>query len=224
LPFTLIFYSIKIWQTSQGEHFIMDSLFFRGLLLGFSIAAPVGPVGILCLQRTLQRGQWHGFVAGLGAATADAIYGSMAAFGLTTITGYLTAQTVWLRLGGAIFLGYLGVKIFLTRAAKISPAPSPGGWTAAYVSTFMVTLTNPMTILAFAAIFTGLGLAETTRNYASAAWLVLGVFSGSALWWLLLSGGAGLFRSKLDAPRLTWINKGAGLIIIGFGLLILATG
>lgn len=202
----------------------MDDFFFRGLALGFSIAAPIGPIGILCIQRTLNKGQLQGFASGLGAATADAAYGSVAAFGLKAITGHLITQSEWLRITGAIFLGYLGVKIFLTRSAELSQVTPTGGWSLAYASTFVLTLTNPMTILAFAAIFAGLGLAETTQSYAAAGVLVLGVFTGSALWWLLLSSGATLFRHKFDAQRLTWINRGAGVIIIVLGLLILADG
>jgi len=202
----------------------MDNLFLQGLILGFSIAAPVGPVGILCIQRTLHKGQLYGFVSGLGAATADAVYSSLAAFGLTAVTGYLIAQAEWLRLTGAIFLCYLGVKTFLTRSAGLAQFTPTGGWPSAYASTFLLTLTNPLTILAFAAIFAGLGLAETTRDYASAGFLVGGVFTGSALWWLLLSSGTTLFRHKLDGQRLTWINRGAGVTIIGFGLFILGNG
>jgi threonine/homoserine/homoserine lactone efflux protein len=202
----------------------MDNLFLRGLTLGFSIAAPVGPIGILCIQRTLTNGQLHGFISGLGAATADAVYGSIAAFGLTVITSYLIAQIEWLRFAGAFFLCYLGIKTFLTHSAVLPQPALSGGWSSAYASTFVLTLTNPMTILAFTAIFAGLGLAETTQGYASAGLLVLGVFTGSALWWLFLSSGAALFRHKFDARRLTWINKGAGVIIIVFGLLIFING
>jgi len=202
----------------------MDGFFCHGLALGFSIAAPVGPIGILCIQRTLNKSQLHGFVSGLGAATADAVYGSMAAFGLTAITSYLVTQSEWLHVAGAIFLCYLGVKTFLTRSAEISQVTPMGGWSSAYISTFILTLTNPMTILAFAAIFAGLGLAETTQNYASAGKLVGGVFTGSALWWLVLTSGATLFRHKLDAQRLTWINRGAGIIIVTFSLLMLCDG
>jgi threonine/homoserine/homoserine lactone efflux protein len=222
--FTRNYYSIKVLKTSQGDDSIMDNLFWQGLVLGFSIAAPVGPIGILCIQRTLNKGQLYGLVSGLGAATADAVYGSMAAFGLTAVTGCLMTQAEWLRLGGSIFLCYLGVKIFLTRAADFSQTAPTGGKLSAYTSTFLLTLANPMTILAFVAIFAGLGLVETTPGYASGGLLVLGVFTGSALWWLLLSSGANFFRPKLDARRLTWINKGAGVTIIGFGLLILIEG
>ena len=198
-----------------------DELFMRGLILGFSIAAPVGPIGILCIQRTLRHSQVYGLVSGLGAATADAVYGSVAAFGLTLVTSLLIPQMNLLRFGGGMFLCYLGVKTFLATVSAYSGSISTESLTGAYLSTFVLTLTNPMTILSFAAIFAGLGLTEAERGYASASFLVLGVFTGSGLWWLLLSSSVGLFRDRVDAPALKWINRGAGVIIIGFGLVIL---
>ncbi len=195
--------------------------FLRGLVVGFSIAAPVGPIGVLCIRRTLAEGKAVGFVSGLGAATADAFYGAAAASGLTAISNLLVSQQHWLQLVGGLFLGYLGVKIFLAPPAEQTVSVIGADLVGAYVSTLLLTLTNPMTILSFAAVFAGLGLATGAGNYFAAAWLVLGVFIGSALWWLLLSGGVGLFREKFDAPRLRWVNRISGLIIAGFGLLAL---
>jgi threonine/homoserine/homoserine lactone efflux protein len=126
-----------------------------------------------------------------------------------------------LRLGGGMFLGYLGVKTFLATVSAYSGSLSTESLAGAYLSTFVLTLTNPMTILSFAAIFAGLGLTEAERGYVSASFLVLGVFIGSGLWWLLLSSGVGLFRDRVDAPALKWVNRGAGVIMIGFGLVIL---
>ncbi len=202
----------------------MDNLFFRGLLLGFSIAAPVGPIGLLCLQRALRHGLLYGWLSGLGAATADAVYGALAASGLTFIASFFAAQSDGLQLAGALFLCCLGIKIFLTPPAANSAAPAIRGWVAAYTSTFLLTLTNPMTLLSFAAIFAGLGVADTGAGRSAAGWLVGGVFTGSALWWLLLSSSAHWLRPKLDAPRLAWLNKGAGLFLIGFGLFTLSKG
>ncbi|MBN1992405.1 MAG: LysE family transporter [Anaerolineae bacterium] len=198
-----------------------DHLFTTGLVLGFAIAAPVGPIGVLCIQRTLNLSQRHGLVSGLGAATADAVYGSMAAFGLALLTDFLLAQTDFLRVVGGVFLGYLGLKTFLAGITTDSVSNSAESLGGAYLSTFFLTLTNPMTILSFAAIFAGVGLAEAERSYLSAGLLVLGVFLGSGLWWLLLSFGVGLFRRRFDARMLRWVNKGAGVMIIGFGLAIL---
>ena len=198
----------------------MDAtFFFRGLLIGLSIAAPVGPIGVLCIRRTLAQGQAAGLVSGLGAATADALYGFIAAFGLTFISGFLIDQQTWLRLAGGLFLLYLGCKTLLAKpAGPTAPAPAGGrGLLAAYTSTLFLTLTNPITILFFAGIFAGLGAAGS-GSYASAAILVLGVFAGSALWWLTLSGLVGLFRARFDARALRWVNRLSGLVIAGFGL------
>ncbi len=193
----------------------------RGILIGFSIAAPVGPIGVLCIRRTLAEGRATGFVSGLGAATADAIYGCIAGFGLTLVTRFLMDQQVWLRLFGGAFLCYLGLKTVLSRPAKQAASAKGSGLAGAYGSTFLLTLTNPMTILSFAAVFAGLGLASAGGSYASAGILVLGVFTGSALWWLMLSGGVSLLRSKFDARGLEWVNRISGVIITGFGVVAL---
>ncbi len=206
-----------------------DNLFVTGLILGFSIAAPVGPIGILCIQRTLNNGRMAGLVSGLGAATADAIYGSIAAFGLAVITNFLTTQANVLRSVGGVFLCYLGVKAFWatisndTASTGDRASPSSERLASVFASTFVLTLTNPMTILSFAAIFAGLGLAEIERGPTTATPLVLGVFIGSGLWWLLLSNSVNLFRDRFDVHGLQWVNRIAGIIIGGFGLAVLLT-
>jgi len=198
--------------------------FLRGLLIGFSIDAPRGPIGVRCSSRTLADGRLAGLASGLGAATADAFYGSLAGFGLTLVANFLVSQQTWLRLVGGLFLLFLGVKTFLSQPAADSGGPAgakPRGLWGAYLSTLLLTLTNPLTILSFAAIFAGLGLVETGGNPLSAGLLVLGVFSGSAAWWLLLSGGVSLLRAKVATGTLRWINRLAGLVIIGFGVVAL---
>ena len=204
------------------------SLLLRGLVIGFSIAAPVGPIGVLCIRRTLAEGRASGLVSGLGAATADAIYGCIAGFGLTFVSTFLVDQQTWLRLIGGAFLCYLGIKTLLAKPAEHAAPDKATSLAGAYVSTFLLTLTNPVTILSFAAIFAGLGLANTGLanpggGYASAGVLVLGVFIGSALWWLLLSACTGLLRNKIPSHGLRWVNRISGLIIIGFGLFALAS-
>jgi threonine/homoserine/homoserine lactone efflux protein len=191
----------------------------RGLVIGFAIAAPVGPIGVLCIRRTLAEGRAAGLVSGLGAATADAIYGFVAAFGVTYISTILMGQQTWIRLFGGLFLCYLGIRTFVAKPPD-EPSSSPDGVSlvGAYVSTFFLTLTNPMTVLSFAAIFAGLGIGSATGDYSSAALLVLGVFLGSGLWWLLLSGGVSLFRTKLKPRTLGWVNTLSGIIILGFGV------
>jgi threonine/homoserine/homoserine lactone efflux protein len=200
----------------------MDYTFLlRGLAIGFSIAAPVGPIGVLCIRRALAEGWASGLVSGLGAASADAIYGCIAGFGLAFISNFLVSQQVWLRLIGGIFLCYLGLRTLLAKPAEQASPGKGNGLLGAYASTFFLTLTNPMTIISFAAIFAGLGLASKSRNYGSAGVLVLGVFMGSALWWLILSSSVGLFRTRFNPTRLQWVNRISGAIIIGFGLFAL---
>jgi threonine/homoserine/homoserine lactone efflux protein len=198
------------------------SLFIRGLVIGFSIAAPVGPIGVLCIRRTLADGQTSGLVSGLGAATADAMYGCVAGFGLTFISGILINQQMWLRLFGGLFLCYLGIKTLLSKPAEQAAKAGGIGLLGAYGSTFLLTVTNPLTILSFAAIFAGLGLASTSGSYTSALTLVLGVFLGSAAWWFLLAGGVGLFREKFNTQGLRWVNLISGMIITIFGIIALA--
>lgn len=202
----------------------MPSFWLRGLLLGLSIAAPVGPIGVLCIRRTLADGRLVGFVSGLGAATADASYGAIAAFGLTAVSGLLLDARLWIHLLGGVFLCYLGIRTFLSipaeRAARTEQRRDLPG---AYASTLGLTLTNPATILSFAAIFAGLGVAQGS-GYGSAAWLVLGVFCGSATWWLLLSSAVGLLRARIGPRELRWVNRVSGAILLAFGLVALLTG
>ncbi len=195
--------------------------FLQGLVIGFSIAAPVGPIGVLCLRRSLTQGRRIGFISGLGAATADAVYGAIAGFGLTALSSFLTGHTFGLRLVGGLFLLWLGVKTALARPAEDSAAMARLNQWQAYTSTLFLTLTNPTTILSFVAIFAGLGLAAERNDYPSATLLVLGVFLGSALWWLLLSQLAGLLRTRLTPPWLQRVNWLSGFILITFGIIAL---
>lgn len=193
----------------------------RGLLIGLSIAAPVGPIGVLCIRRTLAAGRLTGFVSGLGAATADAFYGSVAGFGLTAISSLLIEQRFWLRLLGGLFLCYLGIRTLLARPAEQAASASSTSLAGAYASTLALTITNPTTILSFVAIFAGLGIASTGGNYLASGVLVLGVFLGSACWWFLLSSGISLFRAKVGTRQLRWVNRLSGGIILAFGVLAL---
>lgn len=201
------------------------TFFLKGLIVGMSIAAPVGPIGILCIRRTLGGGRTAGFVSGLGAATADAMYGAAAGFGLTAVAGVLVGGQQWLRLVGGLFLLYLGIRTWRTagQGGMLSFASDTSrGLVGAYASTLALTLTNPMTILSFAAIFAGLGIASGAR-YASAAALVAGVFFGSALWWLTLSTVVGMLRHHLSTSTVQWVNRASGAIIAGFGVQALVT-
>jgi threonine/homoserine/homoserine lactone efflux protein len=193
----------------------------KGILIGFSIAAPVGPIGVLCIRSTLADGRAAGLLSGLGAATADALYGCVAGFGMTLISSFLVNQQNWIRLVGGAFLCYLGVKTLLTKPAQEPAEVKKKGLLGSFISTFFLTVTNPVTILSFAAIFAGLGLASSDNNFSSAAILVMGVFCGSAAWWLLLSGVVGLFREKFGHKAMQWVNRISGMIILGFGFFAL---
>jgi threonine/homoserine/homoserine lactone efflux protein len=198
-------------------------LFLRGLLIGFSIAAPVGPIGVLCIRRTLAQGRIYGLVSGLGAATADACYGSIAALGLTLISAFLIDQANWLRLIGGTYLCYLGIKTFRSKpAAQAADVAARGrGLLGAYTSTLFLTLTNPLTILSFAAIFAGLGAGAASGNIWSALLMVAGVFLGSCAWWMILVALTSLFRSRLSTVGLAWVNRVSGGIILMFGVIAL---
>jgi threonine/homoserine/homoserine lactone efflux protein len=207
------------------------NLFLRGLVIGFSIAAPVGPIGVLCIRRTLAEGRLSGLLSGLGAATADAFYGAVAAFGIGLISRFLVDQQAPLRLVGGLFLCYLGLRTWLAPVRGELPSPSDvgrdgsvaGGRGAigAYLSTLFLTLTNPITILSFAAIFAGLGLGTAGSGLLPGAILVAGVFAGSGTWWLLLSGFVSLIRRRVGPSALRWVNHLSGLVILGFGVLAL---
>lgn len=199
------------------------SFLLKGIILGFSIAAPVGPIGILCIRRTLQFGRLPGLFSGLGAAAADVIYACVAAFGLTFISNILIAGQFWLQLIGGVFLLYLGWKTFFAKVNDRTMEVTHTSLAEDFVSTFFLTMTNPMTILSFLAVFAGLGLSSIESTYFEAFSLVFGVFLGSSAWWLLLSEGVTLFRKKVSDKVMRWINRLAGLIIICFGIAALTT-
>ena len=198
---------------------------FKGMLIGFAIAAPVGPIGLLCVQRTLTRGRWAGLLSGVGAASADAVYGCIAGFGLASLAHLLLAWQMELQIIGGLFLLYLGWRTWRTPPAgeQACVRPNRVGLLGDYLSTLVLTLANPVTVLAFLAIFAGLGLAAEGRDFAAAGWLVLGVFAGSLLWWLLLVGGVGLLRGRLTPVALGGINRVSGALVAGFGLWALAS-
>ncbi|MBM3126541.1 MAG: LysE family translocator, partial [Chloroflexi bacterium] len=158
-------------------------------------------------------------LSGLGAATADMFYGAIAAFGLTAIMDLLTGQAGWLRLFGGIFLVSLGIRTIFSKPAGNAPEVKTGGMLSAYFSTLILTLTNPMTILSFMAIFAG---ALPEGSHTSPMFLVAGVFSGSAAWWLALSLGVGMIRRQMNAGVMTWINRISGAVILVFGMFMVA--
>jgi threonine/homoserine/homoserine lactone efflux protein len=191
------------------------TLFLKGLAFGFLLAAAVGPMWVLCFRRTLASGALAGIASGMGIAVADGFYGAVAAFGLTAISGLLLGYRFWLGLAGAAFLLYLGIRTLAARPAQEKSEIPPQGLAAAFLSTLGLTLTNPPTILAFAAIFAGLGLASSA-DYGAAALVVTGVFLGSAAWWLILAGAAARLRHRMGPRLARGINVASGVSILGF--------
>ena len=202
---------------------MMDTaLFIKSLLLGFAIAAPLGPIGALCISRTLDRGFWAGMVGGLGTALADALYATLAALGFATFAALLTQIDSPMRLLGGAFMIWLGWR-------SISSRPSPGAarigasdLLGTMLATFMLTLTSPLTIVSFTAIFAGLGLANDARN-GGAVMVVAGIFLGSLTWWALLSGGVALAHKRLPASFAIWVARISGAVLIGFGALAIGS-
>ena len=199
------------------------ALFFdllKGIAVGIVIALPVGPVGVLCVRRTLFQGPSFGFISGLGAATADTVFGIIAGFGLTFVRDFLLGYQDWFGAAGGVFLLYVGVKALLA-GGEAEPEPvEEEALFAAYASTFALTITNPVTILAFAAIFARVGVREGA-GFLDTGLLVAGVFCGSLLWWLGLSFGIAWLRRVAGRVRLAWLNRisGAILTLSGLGLL-----
>jgi threonine/homoserine/homoserine lactone efflux protein len=196
------------------------SILLKGLIIGFAMAVPIGPLGVLCIRKTLTEGRARGMVIGLGAATADALYSGIAAFGLTIVLDVIEGQEFWVRLVGGLLLLVLGIR---TLRAKRTTDPlklfdSRGLW-GIYVSSFVIALTNPLTIFAFIAVFATFGLAHE-RGFVEASLLVLGVFTGSGLWFLTLGSVATMFHGRITAGGMRWVSRIAGILIIVSGIVL----
>jgi threonine/homoserine/homoserine lactone efflux protein len=190
----------------------------KGAGIGFAVAAPVGPIGMLCIRTTLERGRVAGFAAGLGAAVADAIYGMIGVLGVTAISGIIEAQRFWLELGGGIFVIAFGIHLGLTKPnVQNGTDEIPVSLWADFVKTLVLTLANPSTILTFMAIFAGVPGAAASE-LAAVPVIVLGVLLGSAAWWLFLSQGVGVIRHKISEQALKWMNWAAGALLVAFGV------
>lgn len=201
------------------------TLLVRSLVLGFAIAAPVGPIGLLCIRRTLAGGRLSGLATGLGAASADAVYGAVAGFGLTLAAGVLIEQRYWLQPLGGLFIAWLGWRTFSSKPVRdeLSEAANKK-LIGAYFSAFFLTISNPLTILSFTAIFSGFGIGLAGGDLGQAASLVAGVFIGSALWWFLLTAIVTWARLRVKPQVIAMINQGAGILlfILGTGIVLQA--
>ena len=199
----------------------MDVWFFlKSLSIGMAVAAPVGPMSLLCIHRTLDRGRGAGLVFGAGVAAADLTYAAIAAFGVTAVSSLLLAGTFWIKLVGSLLLVVLGVRISLAAPRADNRASSAGSGGRTFLTAYGLTMTNPPTILFFAGIFASVAsIASVSRSFTFAA----GVFAGSMLWWAILttlvSKSAALFRPSV----MLWINRVSGIVLIGFAVYGFAT-
>jgi threonine/homoserine/homoserine lactone efflux protein len=193
-----------------------------GVLVGLSIAAPIGPIGILCIRRTLVRGRLSGLVSGLGAATADGLYGIIAVFGLTVVSQVIIRQMFLLRIIGGVVLIVLGIRIFFSKLPEKSAASDTGNLIHDYWTTLFLTLTNPLTILSFAAIFAVFGIGSSHGDTLSSSLIVIGVIAGSAIWWILLTTIIAGLQSGINDPALVLVNRVSGTLIAAFGIIALA--
>jgi threonine/homoserine/homoserine lactone efflux protein len=194
------------------------AIFARALGIGILIAAPVGPLALLCMQRTLTHGRARGYATGAGVATGDAVYASIAAFGLTVLTGALVSIQPWVRVIGGAALVYLGVRAMRVRPVHCASEGSRAPLLGQYTSAFALTLANPQTILSFAAVFAGAGLAVSGGGWASPAVTVAGVFAGSLLWWVIVVSIVGVVRAHSGEQLLLWAGRLSGAAIIVLGL------
>ena len=195
-------------------------LLIQGIVLGFSASVPLGPMGLICIQKTLNRGRLAGIVSGAGAASADMFYAIIAAFGISFITDFIEREQFTLRIIGSIILLLLGFKIFITNPA-IQIRKQKGkknNLIGDFVSIFFLTLSNPITVFFFGAVFASTGILKSENTFWELCELVAGVFLGAMLWWFILTTVVNVFRSKFRLKRLWWINKITGAVIVIFGI------
>ncbi len=193
-------------------------IIIQGIIIGFSLAAPVGPIGILCIRRTLAHGYWRGMLIGLAGATADIVYAFAGAFGVSLIFDFIAGHQYLLRVGGGLLLLAVGFHTFRSHPETSATANRTNGETRVFVSTFFLALTNPMTLFAFAAAFTSIGFQQIPQGAVSAVLLVAGVFLGSLLWFSLLAGGSHFFKEKVSSRGLAMVSKVAGTLLVLIGI------
>ena len=210
-----------------------DYILIQGIVFGFFLALPVGPVGVLCVQRTLAEGRMHGLLSGLGAAFGDALYGAVAAFGISAVKDWLEAHQDDLRIVGGVVLLVLAARTIFGKSGR-APRSSKRGvnenrvvthsLVKDFVSTFMLAVTNPITLIAFAGLLATLGITEAGASVGNASILVVGVFAGSAAWWVAISTTAGILRPFVDGTYQAWMNRVSAMILLGFGVYALLSG
>jgi len=194
------------------------SIFIQGMIIGLTLAVPVGPIALMCIQRAVTDGRLHGIVSGIGVATADSFYAGVTFFGLTAISGLIIAHQVSLRLAAGVVLILVGIRIFLTMPAPLIVKTEHETYVKDYLSMVAIAIANPLTLIFFVAILPGFGVVFYENSVLSASEFVGGVFFGSTLWWIVLCGSIGSVRSRISAEHLRLINRISGMLIVCFGM------
>jgi threonine/homoserine/homoserine lactone efflux protein len=198
-------------------------LFIQGIIIGLTLAVPVGPISLVCIHRTIANGRLHGIVSGLGVATADSFYAAVAFLGLTAVSGLITGHQSLFRLVAGIVFIFVGIRVFRSIPAAVSPGDGQRPYLGDYLSLLGIAIANPLTIIFFLTILPGFGVVAQGTTLIAAVPFVAGIFLGSAAWWIVLCGTLGSVRSRLSAENLRQINRISGILItcFGAGMLIL---
>jgi threonine/homoserine/homoserine lactone efflux protein len=202
------------------------SLFFKGFLVGIIISAPIGPVGALCIQRTMSYGRLSGILSGIGAAVGDSIFAVIAVFGLTFISGFLDEKEAWFRIAGGIILLYFGLRVYLSKQQDCSNQDNEVNHFGTFGSALLLTISNPLVILSILAVFAVLGIVNPTSSYPSTALLILGVFSGAVFLWTITCHILSNYRNRMGQKGILLVNRITGLFILacsGYAFLSLLT-
>ncbi|MBI4428432.1 MAG: LysE family transporter [Ignavibacteriales bacterium] len=196
----------------------------EGLVIGFALAVPIGPAGILCIRQTLSFGGRDGFLIGLSAASADIIYGAVAAFGATFISDFVTVEQHWMRLATGLLLLVLGVRVYRSSSAVPAHIKGRANHAGMFASAFALTITNPLTLFGYLAVFSALGVPQTVESRMTVILLVVGVFVGSLLWFSMLAALVLFFKEKASVNGLATVNKVAGSLLVLCGMVALWAG
>jgi threonine/homoserine/homoserine lactone efflux protein len=202
---------------------MIPAIFIKGIIIGLLVSAPLGPIGIMCIQRTLNRGYMSGFVSGLGAAAADIIFAVIAGFGLTIVITFIEEKHLYFQIFGGLFVLYIGYRIFNTNPVKQLKLQrlNKTRLSQDFASIFLLTISNPMAIFLFVAIMAALKVANDLLSFFELSILVSGIAGGAILWWFVLASIANRFRKKIRLKSIWWMNKITGSVVFLFGIVVI---
>lgn len=204
---------------------MIPAVFIKGIIIGLLVSVPLGPIGIMCIQRTLNKGYMSGFISGLGAATADILFSIIAGFGLSIIINFIVERHIYFQILGGLFVLYIGYRIFSTNPVKQLKLQRLNRTRLSqdFVSVFLLTLSNPLAIFLFVGIMAGLNVANDLLSIFELSILVAGIAGGAILWWFVLASVANRFRKKIRLKSIWWLNKITGSVVFLFGLAVIVS-